>query len=413
MRLKHLTIIMFLLFFTIAAVGRAEKADEMVVVVDVSETINAGTVRLVGRALGLAEDNNATLILRINTYGGLLSSMDEIIDMLLASRVKVIAYVYPVGGKAVSAGAFIAMSSDILVMAPDTVIGACKPIPPDEKVVSYASSRMKMLAERRYGSGDPRVELAVAMVLENRMYTYTEALEKGLIDFTSPGMDDLLAKLGLADADVVYVRPNIVEEFYSVISEPMIIYLLLELGILLVIFELLSPGTTIAGAAGLVMVLLALIGISVLKPGPVAIFLLILSAALFVLELKKPGVQVFGIAGVITLLIAFFVIYGEQPYKGFRVPEGVIFVAVSLIGGAFVFYMQKISSIMKKKPLMDLSSLVGASGVAKSDIKPGEPGVVLVASDLWTAYSSEEIKAGEEIEVVKVEGLRLYVRRKG
>jgi len=179
-----------------------------------------------------------------------------------------------------------------------------------------------------------------------------------------------------------------------------------------VIFELLSPGATIAGVAGIVMVLLALIGISILKPGPVAILLLMLSAALFVLELKKPGVQIFGIAGIITLLIAFFVMYGEQPYRGFRVPEGAVFIVISIIGGVFVFYMHKISSIMRRKPIMDISSLVGMEGIAKSDIKPGEAGVVLVASDLWTAYSDEEIQSGEKVEVARVEGLKLYVRRK-
>jgi|Deesub1362A_J573_1020465.scaffolds.fasta_scaffold01606_10 membrane-bound ClpP family serine protease len=57
-----------------------------------------------------------------------------------------------------------------------------------------------------------------------------------------------------------------------------------------------------------------------------------------------------------------------------------------------------------------ISQLVGKVGRATTDLNPR--GTVLVASELWTAIAEEPpIAAGEAVEVVAVEGIKLIVRR--
>src|SRR2546427_10743913 len=92
-------------------------------------TVNPVMQRYIDRGIGAAEDKNAgAVVIRMDTPGGLSSSMDKIIERILASKVPVVVYVWPSGGRAASAGTYIAYASHIAAMAPATSIGSATPI---------------------------------------------------------------------------------------------------------------------------------------------------------------------------------------------------------------------------------------------------------------------------------------------
>lgn len=407
--------LVFLTFFLLIAVWNiAQALDERktVIQIELTGTVNRGMEMLISRALSKAQLEKAdAIILIIDTYGGFLNSMDNIISMLIDTNITTIAYIYPKGAKAASAGAFIALASDFLIMSEGTTIGSSQPIPPEPKYINYAAARMKMLAQRKYGENDSRVDLAVDMVTKNADYTEVDAYKLGLIDGIANTVNEALRISGFDNVKIIKLDKNIIEELYSLLSEPIIINLLMTLGILMLIAEVSAPGIGIAGFIGATLLVLALLGLSIVKPSFTFIILMILAIGLLILELKKPGIQVFGIAGIALMILAFTLIYREQPYRPFRIPEAVVFIAIGILGSIFVIYLRSISRILKKEPVISLKKLVGMEGIAKSDIKPREPGVVLVASDTWTAYSDEVIKSGDRVIVVKVEGLKVYVKK--
>src|SRR5207253_8411917 len=87
--------------------------------------------------------------------GGISTSMDDIVTSLLNSKVPVIAFVYPSGARAASAGLFVAQAADILAMAPGTNIGSAHPIQATgsditgdigKKVLNDVETRLRNLA---------------------------------------------------------------------------------------------------------------------------------------------------------------------------------------------------------------------------------------------------------------------------
>ena len=84
-----------------------------------------------------------------------------------------------------------------------------------------------------------------------------------------------------------------------------------------------------------------------------------------------------------------------------------------MTGAGFVgFYLRKIREVLSlRSAVHDIRRLRGRMGVVKSGIRSGGVGVVLVASDLWTAVSDGEINEGERVRVVGTEGIKLRVER--
>ncbi|TKB82012.1 MAG: nodulation protein NfeD, partial [Mesorhizobium sp.] len=112
-----------------SATGEADGREKIVLRVEIDGAIGPASARQLEEALAVAADRNAqALILQMDTPGGLVTSMREMIADILASPVPVIGYVAPAGGHAASAGTYILYATHVAAMAPGTNLGAATPI---------------------------------------------------------------------------------------------------------------------------------------------------------------------------------------------------------------------------------------------------------------------------------------------
>ena len=107
----------------------AKAATQRAIILEISDAIGPAIADYIVRELRTVDTRQTGLIvLRMNTPGGLDSSMREIVSAILASPVPVATYVAPNGARAASAGTYIAYASAVVGMAPGTNIGAATPV---------------------------------------------------------------------------------------------------------------------------------------------------------------------------------------------------------------------------------------------------------------------------------------------
>ena len=396
----------------------AAPIDGEVVVVDLAMDIDGGAEELVRRAVSYATAHGAvrTLVLQINTDGGYAHNMQAILDLLASlaeHNITTVAFVAPEGARCRSAGAYIFMACDITAMAPGTSVGACMPVdvagnPASEKVVNAFAAQMRGLAEARGRNATAAHE----MVVKNKAFTAEEAHRYGICDIIADDLNDLLARpeLGLAEAVRIYFEPDLRVRFLSFISNPLVQSLLMWAAVMLIMIDIFHP-TFVMTVIALALLAVALWGAGVMGTSPVAITLVVLGSALTLFELKKPGIG-FEVVGLILVVAGVLFAYQAEPFISIGGPEIAMLVVALAGGGLLAYYLFMVRIALKKKPkLHEPERLVGMIGVAKTDIRPGGTGVVLVASEDWTATSDEEVPAGARVRIISVEGLVLRVKK--
>ncbi len=164
-----------------------------ILTVTIKEPIHPITAEIIVKSIEKARQEKAELvIIKLNTPGGLDSSMRAIIDAIIGSPVPVVAYVSPAGARAASAGLFIAVACDIFAMAPGTSTGAAHPVSigssgqeqdktMEEKVTQDAAAYIRTLAEKR----GRNIQMAEDAVRKSLSYTEQEALKGKLIDLVA------------------------------------------------------------------------------------------------------------------------------------------------------------------------------------------------------------------------------------
>ena len=382
-----------------------------VIVVDVNGIIDAGTYELIKRGVNEAIKAHAVaLILKLNTYGGYMNSMDDIIELLLniERTMTTVAWVPP-GGKAASAGAFIALACDKLFMGSSSVIGACEPKPPDEKVIHYALGRIRSLAERKWGFNDTRVNLVQEFITKNRALSDEEAIRLGIADGRAESIIDVINNLNLKGVEIREISKGLYEEFLSLISDPSIAIFLIIAGLVLIGFEVTVTGFQGWGIVGTIMAIVGLYGLGLVGTSLLILSLTAAGIAFLIAELAQPGIQVFGATGLILLLIAMALAYRNEPYVSATHMMALAVTLLVLTFGLLVFLSIKIRKALKRKP-KSIENLVGKIGLAKTDIGEVEKGVAYIEGEDWSAVSIKgKIKAGSKVRVLKVEGLVLVV----
>ncbi len=381
------------------------------------------------RTLRIARERGAQLVVvELDTPGGLMNSMEQIVKDILASEVPVAVYVSPSGAKAGSAGAFITIASHIAVMAPGTSIGAATPVSGsgeempramERKVVNYAASYIRSLAEQR-GRNAEWAELAVR---EGAAISERTALEKRVIDLVVPSLQELLAKVDgrtikmpqrtvvLKTRNAPIQRSEMVlrERLLQVLVNPNVLAILGVLALYGLIAEIQNPGAIFPGVIGAISLLLMLYGFSVLPISWAGIALLALAIILFIADAFAPSHGLLTLGGAISMLLGLLMLF-ESPDPALRVSW---VVALTLTGLTSLFFVAIVAAgirAQRARRVTGMESMHGAIAVARTDIAPR--GKIFYDGTYWNAVTEgDSIKAGERVVIERMEGLTAIVRK--
>ena len=408
-------------------------AANLAVQLDVSGAIGPATQDFIVRGLAYAQDQHAAVvIIRLDTPGGLDTSMRGINKAILASTVPVVTYVAPEGARAASAGTYILYASHIAAMAPGTNLGAATPIAigelssPEEtkklpttmekKTTNDASAYIRSLAQMR----GRNVEWAETAVREAVSLSATEALKLKVIDLTANNIPDLLQKINGRTVQVldspVKLQTNALRietlktdwryQFLSVITDPSIAYILLLIGIYGLFFEFYNPGFVLPGVAGAICLLLALYAFQLLPINYVGFALLLLGIAFMIIEIIVSSFGIIGIGGIIAFVVgSIFLLDTNQP--GFSIAWQLILFMSLLSAGFFFTVMGLAIRSMRKKVVTGREAIIGRIGEVLKYNK--EECQVRILGEIWNACSSTPLRAGEKIRLTQLSGLLLTV----
>ncbi len=387
------------------------------------------------RGIETAEQRNAELlVIQLNTPGGSISTMSDMIKAIGKSKVPVVVYVSPKDAQAASAGALITMAGHASAMAPRTIIGAASPVDSsggdiestmDKKIKEDLKAKARTLVEHR---GTEAIKLAEAMIDDAKAVTAKEALDAKLIDFISDDTEDLLQSLdgftvqledGKRTLDTKDIRTenvdiSFIEQLLMMLTDPNIAFLLLAIGVQGILIEISSPGGWFAGFIGAVCLTLAIYGMGVLTVNWFGFIFLIIAFVLFILDIKAPTHGALTTAGVASFIIGALVLFNSPGTPQFQRVSVPLVIGMGIFLGLLFFGLLLIALRAQYRPIQTGSeSMLGKTGSAKTAV--GNEGQVQVGSELWSAEKSAEsetIRKGDQIEVVEIRGLRLIVKKK-
>jgi membrane-bound serine protease (ClpP class) len=438
--LKRILLITWLsliaLSFVFGQPARAQTSSPQIVVLTADGPIIPAMAEYLSRGIKIAERQGAeALIFQLNTPGGSLDSMNAMEQIILASTVPVIVYVAPPGAMAASAGTIVTLAGHASAMAPATTIGAASPVGSEgENLDSVMESKLKnetaatarSLTQRR---GETAQNLAEETIRSAVAVSANEALNAGLIDFIATDLNDLRSQLDgfivevggqpvtlhTANATFEPINISLIEELLLIVTDPNIVFLFITIGVQAIIIEISSPGGWVAGFIGVVCLALATFGLGILPVNYFGLLFIITSFVLFILDIKAPTHGALTAAGVGSLIVGALVLFNTPVTPSFQHVSIPLVVGVSMVSGAIFFTIMMIAVRAQRAPIRTgEESMEGRMGTARTDLSP--KGSVQVGGELWTAELEEDgskLPAGTKVQVVKVDGLRLIVRKAG
>jgi membrane-bound serine protease (ClpP class) len=370
------------------------------------------------------QDYDAAVIV-LNTPGGLLESKDKIVLCELSAKLPVLVWVGPNGAFAGSAGVWIAQAADYLAMAPETNIGSSTPIDSSggnidsdlrRKLINHEAASLRALAQ----SHGRNAKWADRAVREATNATAQEALQMNVIDAVEPTIPALLQHsdgvktkprgytLQLAGAQVHDVHPGFFTRLLDTLIDPNILTLLFLAGLAGIGYEIFHPGVVLPGALGLVALITALFGFSVLPVSWAGVILLLAGVALLVVDLYVTSHGALTVAGLVSLAVGAIMLFQNAPPPYHTSKPLVIGVAVAL-GALWAFAIGKAWSVRHKPVEVTPERIAGAVGEVRRD------GLVFVNGELWQARTpqGQSLRPGERVRVESLDGLVLTVTPEG
>lgn len=431
--------------------GLAEESRSLALTISIDGAIGPASASYVKDALARAGERRAEIvILRLNTPGGLNTSMREIITDVLASPVPVIGYVAPSGAHAASAGTYILYATHIAVMAPGTNIGAATPVQiggsipglpsgtPDKeskdkkdgdrqpepkdamtaKATNDAVAFIRSLAELRGRNAD----WAEKAVREAATLTANGALQANVIDLIARDPAELLKqvdgrvvevaggktqRLATKDAFVEAIDPGWISRFLAVITDPNVAFILLMVGIYGLIFEFMSPGAVAPGVVGTICLLVGLYALNLLPINYAGLALMLVGIALLAIEAFNPTV-VIGLGGVIAFVLGAVMLFRVEA-PAYRLSWSVIGIVAALFTGFVLVVLGALRRARSGPVRVGAQAMRGLSAEIL-DWSENE-GHVFAHGERWQARGTEAFKPGEVVEVANIVDLTLVVRR--
>ncbi len=416
------------------------------IVLNIDGAIGPASAEYVHDGLSEATRRNArVVVLRLDTPGGLSSSMRAIIHDILESHIPVIAYVSPSGARAASAGTYIVYASHLAAMAPSTHLGAATPVqlgggglfggggkdegkkgeksnakaPADAeqaKVLNDAIAYIRSLAQLR----GRNVEFAEKAVREAATLTDTEAKQQHVVELIADNVSDLLQQadgrkvmvgertvtLETRGLTLVRIAPNWRSRLLGIITDPNIAYLLLLAGIYGIMFEFFSPGTYFPGVLGSISLLVGLYALNLLPISYAGAALLLLGMAMMLAEAFLPTFGVVGIGGIAAFVLGSLLLFrGDTP--GFALSWSVVTAATIISAGFLIIAVAAIWRAHRRTVVTGDTVVVGRMAqVLHWDANEGE---VRVSGERWRATSAIPLSPGQRVRVVSRRNLTLAV----
>lgn len=397
-----------------------------VVVATYEGVINPVAAEYLHDAIAEAEASQASaFVIRLDTPGGLDTSMRLIIKDITASNVPVVVFVAPSGGRAASAGVFITMSAHVAAMAPGTNIGAAHPVAMGggemdqtmkEKVENDAVAYIKSIAEQH----GRNVAWAEDAVRKSVSATEREAVKLKIVDFVAEDLSGLLKQIDGREVSTARGKTRIHVggaairdypmsfrlELLKALSDPNIAYLLMTVGTIGLLAELYNPGAILPGVVGAISLILAFYSLQSLPVNYAGVLLLILGVVFFILEATVVSYGLLAIGGVVAMVMGSLMLI-KSDADFLQISWSVIVPVVALTAAVSLLVVGMGVKAMRRRPETGVEGMVGAIGVARTPLTP--QGQLAIHGELWEAVSDQPLQPGERARVIRVDGLKLYV----
>jgi len=431
-------------------------AAQTVVVLEIEGGIGVATADYLASGIRHAEEQNADLvIIDMDTPGGLVKPMRDMVQDILGSSVPVATYVSPAGARADRAGTYILLASHIAAMAPTTHLGAATPVslngedvtPPEpggkpggtpedsesegdgetaplptgsameRKVLNDAVAYIRGLAERH----GRNAEWAEKAVTEAATLTAKEALEQNVIEFIAVDHADLLQQLDgyevkmdsqvvaleTAGAAIETFEPNWRIKILSAIANPEIVLLLGIIGLYGLMYEGWNPGAIVPGVVGVICLLLAAYALQVLPVNYAGLALILVGIALMVAEAFAPSFGALGLGGIAAFVFGAIMMF-DSGIPGFGISIGFVIGLAVLVALAIIWLVGYALKLRRRGAVSGAESIVGGIGTALEDFE-GE-GRIWLESEAWHAVSKVPIQKDQQVVVTAMNGLVLEVQ---
>ncbi|MFH1829235.1 MAG: nodulation protein NfeD [Pseudomonadota bacterium] len=457
------SIICFVLLFGISLFASSEKTPGKIIyraMLD-DDIINPPVAEYIEGAIDKAEEDNAVcLIIELDTPGGLLTSTRTIVKKIMNSKIPVVTYVAPSGGRAGSAGVFITLASQVAAMAPSTNIGAAHPVsvggderesdeslgealrklfeqkedekgktskkakkrkepkaaPMEQKVLQDTTAWAKAIAE----ATGRNASWAVKAVTDSASATDTEAMRLGIIDIIADSTEDLVNKLdgrsvtiqgkkvkiNTVGASIVDMPKGFRLRFLIALAHPNIAYILMMLGFYGLLFEVTHPGIGFPGIAGAFCLVLAFFGLEVLPTNYAGIALIVLAIAMFIAEVKITSYGLLTIGGLISMVVGSLILF-KSPYAFMRVSLPIVAAFTLSTLAIAIFLITIVAKSQRRKAVTGTEGMTGTVGHVQS--WSGDHGKIFVHGEIWDASGPNDLAKDAKVKVVESKGMELKV----
>jgi membrane-bound serine protease (ClpP class) len=419
-RLLFLCVLLLVpLCLSIAASQRqayAETQTGAVIIASFDVPVDPGSSEFMSRVADTAISQGASaVVIEMNTPGGLLSDMIDIVSSvtkLNQSGIPTYTYVVP-NGLAASAGSYIAMATDSILMGSGSAIGPSTPIVVGGTALEQNHTQAAMLSlmislAEKWGRN---ATAAYNMVQADQAFTASEAYNYHVSNGFANSLNDAISQFGLSGKTQVFMSESFYDQFISALSNTLLDGILILFGIIAIVLDIYHP-TIILSIVGIIAIVLGLIGAEVVDASILGFVVIAIAAVLIILELKlghgfamMAGVAL-GAFGI--YLLAQGLSYSPSPIT---VSTEIILVLIALAGVVIGLYVRWIiAPIRRRQKFTGAEALMGKTGVVTSDLNPR--GEVRVEGVIWRAESvSGNIAKGERVRVKALKGLVLIVEK--
>jgi membrane-bound serine protease (ClpP class) len=387
-----------------------------VVIADFSVPVDPGSAAFMSRVVATAQSQNAAaIVIEMNTPGGSLGDMLSIVSSITTanqSGIPTYTFIVP-NGLGASAGSYIAMATNRILMAPGSEIGPSTPIVVGGTELEQNHTQAAMLdyltsLAENWGRNTTAV---FYMVQSDQAFSSNEAVAVHVADGTANSLSDALNQLGLSGNPQVSLSEDLYEQIISALSNAILDGILFLVGIIAVVLDVYHP-TIVLTIIGVIAIVAGLVGAEIIGASLLGIVILVVAAALIVAELKlghgfalMAGV-VLGAFGIYYLSLGLQ--YSPSPITGLAEIELSLLVAFGVIIGLYIRWV--IGPIRRRSKLTGPEAMIGKTGTAITDLKP--KGEVRVEGEIWRAESlSGDIAKGEQVNVKALKGLVVMVEK--